>query len=74
MVFTASSLPNTTIAVGDDTCYYEVVARSWRPHLTEIFKLNVGIRDVILVCEIERESDVNVRVRFGGELGEWIRK
>lgn len=29
---------------------------------------------MILVCEIERELDMNVRVRFCAELGEWIRE
>jgi hypothetical protein len=72
MVFTTNSLRNTTISVEDDTHYYEVVTRFWHPHLTKIFKRDVGTRDMILVSEIEREPDKDVRVRFGGEHGEWI--
>jgi len=74
MVFTTNSLRNTTISVEDDTHYYEIVTRFWHPHLTKIFKRDVGTRDMILVSEIEREPDQDVRVRFGGEHGEWIRE
>lgn len=74
MFFTTNSLRNTTIAVEDNTHYYEVVTRFWHPHLTRIFKLDVATRDLILVSEIEREPDKDVRVRFGGEHGEWIRE
>jgi hypothetical protein len=72
MEFTTNSLRNTTISVEDDTLYYEIVTRFWHPHLTKIFKLDVGTREMILVAEIEREPGKNVRVRFGGEHSEWI--
>lgn len=74
MVLTTNSLRNTTIAVEDDSHYYEVVTRFWHPHLTKIFKLDMGTRDMVLAAEIEREPDKDVRVRFGGEHGEWIRE
>ena len=74
MVFATNSLRNTTISVEDDTHYYEVVTRFWHPHLTKIFKRDVETRDMVLVSEIERELDKDVRVRFGGEYGEWIRE
>ncbi len=74
MMLTSNSLRNTTIAVEDDTHYYEIVTRFWHPHLTKIFKLDAGTRDMVLVSEIEREPNKDVRVRFGGEHGEWIRE
>ncbi len=74
MVFNTNSLRNTTIAIEDDTHYYEVVTRFWHPHLTKIFKRDAGTRDMILVSEIEREPDKDVRIRFGGEQEEWIRE
>ncbi|KAH8987395.1 hypothetical protein EDB86DRAFT_3065752 [Lactarius hatsudake] len=74
MVLTTNSLRNTTIAVEDDSHYYEVVTRFWHPHLTKILKLDMGTRDMVLAAEIEREPDKDVRVRFGGEHGEWIRE
>ncbi|KAI0308357.1 hypothetical protein B0F90DRAFT_1682132 [Multifurca ochricompacta] len=72
MVFTTNSLRNTTISVEDDTLYYEIVTRFWHPHLTKIFKLDEDTRGLILIAEIEREPGKDVRVRFGGEHGEWI--
>jgi hypothetical protein len=72
MVFTTNSLRNTTVSVGDDSLYYEIVTRFWHPYLTKIYKLDMDSREMILVAEIEREPDKNVRVRFGGEHSEWI--
>lgn len=72
MEFTTNSLRNTTISVDDDAHYYEVVTRFWHPHLTKIFKRDVGTRDMTLISEIEREPHKDVRVRFGGEHGDWI--
>ncbi|KAI0275272.1 hypothetical protein BC834DRAFT_41631 [Gloeopeniophorella convolvens] len=72
MVFTANSIRNTTVSIDDDGLYYEIVTRSWHPHLTKIFKLDKETREMLLVSEIEREPGKNVRVRFGGEHGEWI--
>ncbi|KAI0248357.1 hypothetical protein BJV78DRAFT_1107956, partial [Lactifluus subvellereus] len=71
MVFTTNSLRNSTVSVEDDTLYYEIVTRFWHPYLTKIFKLDPDTREMILVAEIEREPGKNVRVRFGGEHGEW---
>jgi hypothetical protein len=72
MVFTTNSLRNTTVSVGDDSLYYEIVTRFWHPYLTKIFKLDTDTRELILVAEIEREPGKTVRVRFGGENSEWI--
>ncbi|KAI9455906.1 hypothetical protein BJY52DRAFT_1151366 [Lactarius psammicola] len=74
LMLATNSLRNTTIAVEDDTQYYEIVTRFWHPHLTKIFKLEAETREMVLVAEIEREPGKNVRVRFGGEHGEWIRE
>jgi hypothetical protein len=72
MAFATNSLRNTTVSVDDDTLYYEIVTRFWHPHLTKIFKLDVDMREMVLVAEIERVPGNNVRVRFGGEGAEWV--
>ncbi|EJD03304.1 uncharacterized protein FOMMEDRAFT_146910 [Fomitiporia mediterranea MF3/22] len=65
MVFTANSLRNTTIAVDDDTLYYEIVTRFWHPTITKIKKLDIDSQQMITVAEIEREPKREPRVRFG---------
>ena len=72
MVFTTNSLRNTIVSVDDDTLYYEIVTHFWQPHLTKISKLDADTREMVLVAEIERVPGSTVRVRFGGEDGEWI--
>ncbi|KAI0032152.1 hypothetical protein K488DRAFT_50537 [Vararia minispora EC-137] len=72
MFFTTNSLRNTTLAVDDDTAFFEIVTRFWHPRLTKIFKLDKEAREMTLVAEIERDPGKNPRVRFGGEHGEWV--
>lgn len=65
MEFTTNSLRNTTLAVDDDTMFYEIVTRFWHPHLTKINKFDRESREVTTVAEIERLKDQEPKVRFG---------
>jgi len=69
---TTNSLRNTTLSVGDDTIFYEIVTRFWHPHLTKINKTDMETREVFTVAEIEREPGKEPRVRFGGDKGQWM--
>ena len=65
MVLTANSLRNTTVAVDDDSFYYEIVTRTWHPTITKIKKLDVETQQMITIAELEHEPKREPRVRFG---------
>ncbi|PSS38002.1 hypothetical protein PHLCEN_2v142, partial [Hermanssonia centrifuga] len=69
---TTNSLRNTTMAVADDTIFYEIVTRFWHPHLTKIHRNDLENLVVETVAEIERVPGREPRVRFGGDKGEWV--
>jgi len=77
MVFTTNSLRNNTIAVDNDALYYEIVTRFWHPSLTKINKLDFETGELKTVAEIGYRTDGHrrgeVRVKFGGDQGEWMR-
>lgn len=64
--FTTNSLRNTTIAVGNDKFYYEIVTRYWHPNTTKINKLDVESREFKTIAEIEKVPGKNKepKVRF----------
>ena len=70
LTLTANSIRNTTIAVEDDSFYYEVVTRFWHPNITKIKKLDSEQRELETIAEIEREPGKQPRIRFGE--GEWM--
>lgn len=75
LTFATNSVRNTTFSVDNDKFYYEIVTRSWHPHLTKINKHDYENRVVTCVAEIESLPDKEVKVRFNkpdGE-GEWMR-
>lgn len=74
MEFTTNSLRNTTLAVEDDTMFYEVVTRYWHPKLTKVNKFDRETREVTTVAEIERQKDQEPKVRFGAdkENSSWV--
>ncbi|KAI0731638.1 hypothetical protein C8Q72DRAFT_214600 [Fomitopsis betulina] len=71
MNITMNSLRNTTLSVGDDKFYYEVLTRYWHPNLTKIIKHDFESRELEHMADIEGLQTKDPRVRFGGEKGEW---
>jgi len=69
---TCNSIRNTTLSVGNDSIYYEIVTRFWHPYLTKINKTDMETREVSTVAEIERAPGKEAKVRFGGDKGEWV--
>ena len=69
---TTNSLRNTSIATSDDNIHYEIVTRFWHPHITKINRCDFENLLVDTAAEIERIPGREVRVRFGGEKGEWV--
>ncbi|KAK0201095.1 hypothetical protein DFS33DRAFT_1104334 [Desarmillaria ectypa] len=72
--FTTNSVRTTTVAVGKDRIFYEIVTRFWHPTLTKINILNPDTRTLKTVAEVQKSYSGKHRVRFltGKYMGEWI--